>query len=99
MRYELLALHLHCKAERLKISSLSSWEFWQSKELLFPTWFKMMLEISLIAPLSACCERFFSFLTNGFGDQQDNALEDYKSTSCILRYNEAKRKSEARLID
>ena len=36
---------------------------------------------------SAAAERVFSLLSNSFKENQQNALEDYISTSVMLQYN------------
>ena len=36
---------------------------------------------------SAALERVFSLLNNSFGDQQDNALQDYVEASLVLQFN------------
>ena len=42
---------------------------------------------------SAVCERLFARLVMGFGDDQENALQDYKSASTIMRFNNSLMKS------
>ena len=39
----------------------------------------------LLQPSSAAAERVFSLLSNGFKENQQNALEDYISTSVMLQ--------------
>ena len=41
----------------------------------------------LLQPSSAAAERVFSLLSNSFKENQQNALEDYISTSVMLQYN------------
>ena len=41
----------------------------------------------------AVCERLFARSVMGFGDDQEKALEDYKSASTIMRYNNCLMKS------
>ena len=55
--------------------------------MTIPKWFEASRDIALITPSSASLERAFSMLTQGFNDQQNAALEDYKSASVIIRYN------------
>ena len=43
--------------------------------------------ILLLQPSSAAAERVFSLLSNSFKENQQNALEDYISTSVMLQYN------------
>ena len=61
--------------------------FWLRYSLTLPIWFLASRDVGLIAPSSASLERAFSLLTQGFNDQQDAALEDYKATSVIIRFN------------
>ena len=49
--------------------------------------------VALISPSSAVCERLFARLVMGFGDDQENALQDYKSASTIMRFNNSLMKS------
>jgi hypothetical protein len=44
-------------------------------------------EAALVMPSSGTAERVFSLLTQCFSDKQSTALEDFKETSVILRYN------------
>lgn len=74
---------------------LSLWEFWLKYGFLhLPNLFSVACEAALLAASSGCVERLFSLLTSIFADTQQSALEDYKSVSCLLRFNTAKRKSE-----
>ena len=41
--------------------------------------------ILLLQPSSAAAERVFSLLSNSFKENQQNALEDYNSTSVMLQ--------------
>ena len=41
----------------------------------------------LLQPSSAATEWVFSLLSNSFKENQQNALEDYISTSVMLQYN------------
>ena len=61
--------------------------FWLRYSLTLPIWFLASRDVGLIAPSSVSLERAFSLLTQGFNDQQDEALEDYKATSVIIRFN------------
>ena len=61
--------------------------FWNKHALHLKTWFKASRDVALITPSSATAERVFSLLSQGFDKSQQSALEDYKSTSVMLRYN------------
>ena len=45
----------------------------------------------LLQPNSGSAERVFSMYTWSFDDDQDNALEDYKATAVMMRFNEQNR--------
>jgi hypothetical protein len=61
-------------------------------KLEIPELFLVAKEVALLSPSSAMCERVFSMLSQGFSSNQDSALEDYKATSVMLRYNNIMRK-------
>jgi hypothetical protein len=69
------------------------WIFWKQNRLRLPQFFKAACEIAIIQPSSATVERLFSYLSSAFHDDQKHALEDYKATSSMLRYNENMRDS------
>ncbi len=50
-----------------------------------PKWSAAARKIFQIQPSSAAPERVFSSLNNSFGDQQENALQDYVESSLMLR--------------
>jgi hypothetical protein len=66
---------------------MSDEDFWAAYALELPDWFLASKEISLITPNSASCERLFSHLSGSFNDNQQNALQDYKLATAMLRYN------------
>jgi hypothetical protein len=61
--------------------------FWLRYALRMPIFFLASRDVGLIAPSSGTIERAFSLLTQGFTDQQEGALEDYKTASVMIRYN------------
>ena len=61
--------------------------FWNRYKFDLPTWHFASREVALVTPSSATVERLFSLLTQGFGDNQVAALQDYKKTCCLIRYN------------
>jgi hypothetical protein len=65
----------------------SHWMFWKGMEVELPELWKVACHVCLISPSSASVERVFSLLTNGFNNTQDRALEDYKETSIMLKFN------------
>ena len=69
------------------------WSFWKSNALILPNYFSVACTVALIPPSSAVCERLFARLVMGFDDDQDNALEDYKAASTIMRFNRSFMKS------
>lgn len=65
---------------------LLSW--WFGVRAALPTWYKVVVaEAVIMQPTSATAERVFSMMTWMFGDDQRAALEDYKETAMMLRYN------------
>ena len=69
-------------------SRLSLWDFWlKYGSLQLPNLYAEACEAALLAASSGCVERLFSLLTSLFADTQQNALEDYKSVACLLRFN------------
>jgi hypothetical protein len=72
----------HC-ADFRPNSSLAG--FWSSKQNFLPSWYECFHYVALFQPSSASVERVFAILDRNFNDQQQSTLEDYKSTSVILR--------------
>lgn len=70
------------------------WEFWQIHRLQLPNWYRAASEVALLTPSSGNVERVFSLYETMFNDNQGSALEDYKQTAVLLRYNENKRRRE-----
>ena len=70
------------------------WEFWIKHQLDIPSLFLGALEAALIMPSSGTAERVFSLLNQGFSNNQCRALEDYKESSVMLRYNDNFRMKE-----
>ena len=66
-----------------KFDVLSWWEN-HSQEL--PCWTNAALRVLLVHPSSVAAERVFSLLSNYFGDQQQNCLEDYVEASLMFQY-------------
>ena len=62
-------------------------EWWKRNSSHLPKWSAAARRIFLIQPSSAASERVFSLLNNSFGDQQENALQDYVESSLMLQYN------------
>ena len=62
-------------------------EWWKHHEKELPKWASTLRKVLLVQPSSAGAERFFSLLSNSFGHQQDNCLQDYIETSVMLQYN------------
>ena len=62
-------------------------EWWKNHAVQQPFWCTGCRAILLIQPSSATTEQVFSLLSNGFKENQQNALEDYISTSVMLQYN------------
>ena len=62
-------------------------EWWKRNSSHLPYWSAAAKRIFLVQPSSAASERVFSLLKNSFGDQQDNALQDYVEASLMLQYN------------
>ena len=66
--------------------------WWNNHKVKLAAWYKVVQEAVLLQPSSTGAERVFSMLDSLFGDEQEAALEDYKETSVIMRYNELKRR-------
>ena len=76
-----------------KVDPTDSLEFWQVTHRLetLPAFLVAAKEAILFQPSSAAAERVFSMLAWMFQDNQESTLEDYKSTSVMLRYNSIQR--------
>lgn len=74
---------------------MDQWMFWKKNSLKLPLLYDAAKKAVLMAPSSATVERLFSYLSMGFSDNQQAALEDYKSAGVMLRYNEKMRKDAA----
>jgi hypothetical protein len=66
---------------------LDHWCFWQMNMLELPIWSRSAEDVVLITPSSCTVERVFSLLSQGLGDNQRSALEDYITASVMIRYN------------
>ena len=60
-------------------------EWWKNHAVQLPFWSTGCRAILLLQPSSAAA--VFSLLSNSFKENQQNALEDYISTSVMLQYN------------
>lgn len=70
--------------------------WWFGVRHRLPNWYNHVLpEAVLMQPTSATAERVFSMLSWMFGEDQFAALEDYKETALMLRYNELQRRRAA----
>ena len=63
------------KAEDLN-DTVDKVSWWKSQEKSLPTWCAVVKKILLVQPSSAAVERVFSLLNSGFGDQQEQSLQD-----------------------
>jgi len=70
------------------------WGFWQLHRIQMPNCYRAASEVPLFTPSSGNVERVFSLYETMFNDNQGSALEDYKQTAVLLRYNENKRRGE-----
>jgi hypothetical protein len=70
------------------------WNFFLAQTIRLPTWSLCARDVALLIPSSGTIERAFSLLTQGFDDQQNAALEDYKCTAVKLKYNSIWREKE-----
>ena len=61
-------------------------QFFASNKALIPEFYSLFRDCALVTASSAGAERVFSLLTNTFGDQQLNCLEDYIETALMLQY-------------
>ena len=69
-------------------SEMNPFEWWKDRKSKLPNWFRVFGEAVILQPSSGCSERIFSILRRMFNDSQQGALEDYKETSIMLRFNE-----------
>ena len=60
-------------------------EWWKNHVVQLPFWSTGCRAILLLQPSSATAERVLSLLSNSFKDNQQNAVEDYISTSVMLQ--------------
>lgn len=77
-------------------------QWWYNARHSLPTWYRYVLpEVVMMQPTSATVERVFSMLEWMFRDNQRAALEDYKETALMLRYNQLQRQraAPARLVE
>ena len=69
------------------------WVFRLSNMLRIPFWYRLVCETVIVRPSSATVGRIFSLYDNQFSQLQQSALEYYRKTSIILRFNENQRES------
>ena len=62
-------------------------EWWKHHSSDLPMWASGFRKVALFQPSSAAAERVFSLLSNSFGKQQENSLEDYIQLSVMMQYN------------
>ena len=55
--------------------------------LILPNYFVVARTVALIPPSTAVSERLFARIVMGFGDDQENSLEDNKAASTMMRFN------------
>jgi hypothetical protein len=67
------------------------WTFWRQNRQRLPLFFRAAREVAIAQPSSAAIERLFSYLTNGFNDNQKQALEGIKASQVMVRHNESMR--------
>jgi len=67
------------------LTDTSPW--WRLNAAELPSWSSAIKKVLLIQPSSAAAERVFSLLVTMFGDQQNDALEDYIEAALMLRVN------------
>lgn len=66
--------------------------WWHAVRNSLPTFYNHVLpQAVLLQPTSASAERVFAMMDWMFSEQQQAALEDYKETALMLRYNELQR--------
>ena len=62
-------------------------QWWKSQKSTLSHWASVAKRILTVQPSSAAVERVFSFLNSSFGEQQEQAVQDYIEASVMLRYN------------
>ena len=62
-------------------------EWWKNHAVQLPFWSTCCRAILLLQLSSAAAEWALSLLSNSFKENQQNALQDYISTSVMLQYN------------
>ena len=72
-------------------SDINVFDWWREHKARLPNWFRVFGESVILQPSSGCSERIFAMLRWMFGENQENALEDNKETSIMLRFNELQR--------
>jgi hypothetical protein len=65
-------------------------EWWKNNRDL-SAWIDVLAVAVLLQPSSSSAERVFSMYSWMFDDDQDSALQDFKETALMLRYNEQDR--------
>ena len=70
------------------------WSFWRTHTLVLPHLFQAATVVALIFTSSACVERVFSLYEGSFTSQQDQALEDRREASIMIRFNTNRRAKE-----
>ena len=95
LRVEIVSYRIRATLEIRKpaLEQTDLWTFWTRNALILPNYFIVACTVALIPPSSAVCERLFARLVMGFGDDQESALEDYKATSTMMRFNKSLMKS------
>ena len=66
-------------------------QWWKNRKGILPSWFAVFKTSLLIAPSSCTVERVFASLRSNFDKYQESTLEDYKSTSLQIMYNDRNR--------
>jgi hypothetical protein len=66
--------------------------WWNNHKVELKTWYGILCVAVVLQPHSCGPERVFSMLDHMFTCEQEGALEDYKETAVLMRYNELKRK-------
>jgi hypothetical protein len=70
------------------------WQFWRARKLILKVWYPAACTIALVMSSSACVERIFALYESMFTDEQENALQDYKSAAIMIRFNTNQRRME-----
>ena len=86
LKVELPAYLAKCKYLEESYDKLQS-QWWKCQESTLPHWATIAKKILAVQPSSASVERVFSLLNLSFGEQQEQALQDYIEASVMLRYN------------